>query len=293
MTEGPPMTQTAFPGFGVALDEKVERSIGLLKLWEPKALAIDPTDGYWGCDSGGKDSGCIRELASMAGVAVKWHYNVTTIDPPELCRFIRREHPETIWERQPRHFFHVLAERGYPLRHQRWCCQEFKEGGGHGKVKITGVRWAESPRRRKMWKTFQRWDAKRSHGQASDSCYMLNPIVDWTDADVWAFTRQRGIPYCELYDEGFKRLGCVGCPMSGAKGVARDFARWPQFERAWRKAFHRLWKRRVGTTITRGQRKGKKWPGLPGIENPDQLFDWWKSGLAAPDDDDSCQLGLW
>ncbi len=84
-----------------------------------------------------------------------------------------------------------------------------------------------------------------------------------------------------------------GCPMSGAKGVQRDFARWPGYERAWRRAFHRLWERRHGQEMTRGKRKGKLWPGLPGIETPDQLFEWWQSGLAAPDEDDGCQLGLW
>ncbi len=122
---------------------------------------------------------------------------------------------------------------------------------------------------------------------------MANPIIDWITDDVWAFIRARGIPYCSLYDEGFTRLGCVGCPMRGAKGVQRDFARWPQFERAWRRSFHRLWDRRSGQPMIRGKHKGKPWPGLPGIDNPDQLFDWWKSGLKAPSKDDDCQLGLW
>ena len=286
--------QRTFSGFGVSLAEKVRHGISLLKMWQAKAMRLDPELVYWGCDSGGKDSGCIRELASMAGVTVTWHFNVTGIDPPEIHRFIRHEHPDTIWERKARHFFRVFVEdRGYPLRHQRWCCQEFKEASGAGKVTITGVRWAESPRRRAMWKPFQRFDPTRSHGQSSETSFMVNPIIDWTTDDVWAFTRARGLPYCSLYDEGFARLGCVGCPMSGAKGVRRDFARWPQYERAWRRAFHRLWDRRGGQPLTRGKRKGKPWPGLAGIDSPDQLFEWWKSGLKAPSDGDDCQLGLW
>ena len=159
--------QQAFPGFGVALDEKVERAVEVLRMYEPAALKHDPDNGYWGAFSGGKDSVCIKELAAMAGVRVAWHYNVTTIDPPELHRFIRRHHPDVTWERPKRHFFAILAyDRGYPVRHQRWCCQEFKEGYGHRQVKIMGVRWAESPRRRQLWKTFQRWDPTRSHGNA-------------------------------------------------------------------------------------------------------------------------------
>ena len=81
--------------------------------------------------------------------------------------------------------------------------------------------------------------------------------------------------------------------MAGANGVQRDFARWPQYERRWRKAFHQLWERRAGETMKRGKHKGHQWPGLPGITTPDELFEWWKSGDSAPFDGDECQLGLW
>ncbi len=281
--------QSVFPGFGVLLDEKIQRAIGVLKTWEATAIKCDPIDGYYGCFSGGKDSICIMEVARMAGVRARWHYNVTTIDPPELHRFIRRWHPDVVWERRPRHFFDMMANvKGYPLRRQRWCCEEFKEGGGSGRVRIFGVRWAESPRRRNQWKQFQKFAPK---GKSADG-YVVNPIVDWTDEDVWGFIRSRELPYCNLYNEGYTRLGCVGCPMSGTKGVKRDFARWPQYERRWRQAFHELWKRRVGKTIRQGRRKGQKWPGLPGITNADELFTWWISGNPAPYDGDECQLGL-
>ena len=157
-------------------------------------------------------------------------------------------------------------------------------------MQITGVRWAESPRRRQQWKQCQRYNPKKSHTSES---WIVNPIVDWTDDDVWRFICQHKISYCTLYDEGFKRLGCVGCPMSGAKGVQRDFTRWPQYERAWRRSFHRLWNRRAGKIMTRGKRKGQQWPGLPGITTPDELFEWWKSGDSAPFDGDECQLKFW
>ncbi len=287
-------TQQRFDNMGVTLPELIDCAIESLRFYEAAALEHDCNNGYWGCFSGGKDSVVIKELTRLSGVKVVWHYNVTTIDPPELCRFIRKHHPDVTWNRPPRHFFKVLAEeRGYPLRQQRWCCQEFKESKGRNKVKIMGVRRAESPRRKDQWKLWMRWDATRSHGKTEESSWCLNPIYLWRDEDVWQFIRKYSLPYCELYDQGMKRLGCIGCPMSGAAGVKRDFARWPQYERAWRRAFHRLWKRRYGTPITRGKRRGQLWPGMPGIETPDQLFERWQSGLKAPDDSDDCQLGLW
>lgn len=275
--------QQLFPRFGVALSEKVDLAIRVLRFYQPR------TEPYYGCFSGGKDSCVIKEVGRLADINVEWFYNVTTIDPPELMRFIRRRHPDVRWDRPPKHFFRVLAERGYPLRATRWCCQEFKEGGGEGRVKILGIRAAESPRRAKRWKEFTRWMPSK----AVVASWCVNPILHWTDADVWQFIRERELPYCELYDEGFKRLGCIGCPMGGADQVRREFARWPAYERAWRRAFHRLWERRRDSVISRGKRKGRQWPGFPTITTADELFEWWVSGDACPDKgDDSCQMGL-
>lgn len=286
--------QMMFKGLGLTLYEKTESAVELLRMWEARALELDPENGYWGCDSGGKDSGVVRELAVLAGVAVRWHYNVTGIDPPEVCRFIRKEHPETVFEHRPRHFFQVLAtERGYPMRHIRWCCQEFKEGTAVGKVKITGVRHEESLRRRVSWKSFQVFDSSRSHGDPAHTSWMCNPLVYWSSRDVWEFTRRGSIPYCSLYDEGFERLGCVGCPMSGPKGIARDFARWPSIARGWARAFERLWFRKRPTVMMRGKYKGSTWPGIPGIHRWEELFEWWKSGAGSHGPNESCQLGLW
>ncbi len=270
-------TQLTFPiATGQSLAEQVEHSIAVLRTYEPKG------GEYYGCFSGGKDSCVIKELARMAGVRVTWHYNVTTIDPPELYRFIRREHPDVVWEYPKRHFFALVVANGYPTRTARSCCEEFKESKGRG-VLITGIRAAESPRRAKAWKELSRWRWKKATRPAA---WLCNPILTWSDCDVWEFIRGRSLPYCGLYDEGWKRLGCIGCPMGGAKQIQAEFARWPQYERAWRRAFHRLWERRRGTVIKRGKRKGRPWPGFPSITSADELFEWWKSGTSCPDKND-------
>lgn len=59
---------------------------------------------------------------------------------------------------------------------------------------------------------------------------MLNPIIDWDDAEVWEFIREYNVPYCKLYDEGFKRLGCIGCPLGNVRSQEREFARWPKYK---------------------------------------------------------------
>jgi hypothetical protein len=69
---------------------------------------------------------------------------------------------------------------------------------------------------------------------------MVNPIVDWTDDDVWAFLNGLGVEHCCLYDEGFTRLGCIGCPLSGSKNMIRDFERWPKYKDNYIRAFQRM-----------------------------------------------------
>lgn len=78
-----------------------------------------------------------------------------------------------------------------------------------------------------------------------EHCYrtmktIVNPIIDWTDEDVWDFLNGNHIPHCSLYDEGFKRLGCIGCPLSGEKNMIRGFERWPKYKELYILAFQRM-----------------------------------------------------
>lgn len=43
---------------------------------------------------------------------------------------------------------------------------------------------------------------------------IISPILAWTDKDVWEFLNKMNIKYCDLYDKGAKRIGCILCPMS-------------------------------------------------------------------------------
>lgn len=127
---------------------KVEVAIERLKLFEPE-------EGYYLCFSGGKDSVVVKALADMAGVKYDAHYNHTSVDPPELIRFIKDIHPDVKIE-YPRYkdgeritMWNLIPKKKMPpTRIVRYCCQYLKESGGEGRFCITGVRNAESAKRK-------------------------------------------------------------------------------------------------------------------------------------------------
>jgi phosphoadenosine phosphosulfate reductase len=261
------------------LDEKIRTAIALLQGNEQIALSMNQ-DGYWLAFSGGKDSEVIKELAKMAGIKYRAVYNVTTIDAPELVRHIQLKHIDVEWSRPKRNLIMQMQHQmpGPPTRQARWCCEMYKEHGGDGMVKIIGVRAAESARRAVTWSQVT---ANRRSG------VIVCPIIYWTDDDVWEFIRIRNIAYCSLYDEGFKRLGCIGCPMVGENGTRAAFDRWPGFERLWKIGFRKYWDRWHGVP----RRDGKpRWFEKYG--SVEELWRWWISRGKWDGKDDECQSSL-
>ena len=265
--------------FGV--EDKVQNSIDALRSFEPP-------EGYYLAFSGGKDSVVVKHLCDMAGVKYDAHYHVTSVDPPELVRFIKEKYPDvhrdiphdedgkpiTMWNLIPR-------KKVVPARIMRFCCEELKERGGIGRMTLTGVRWAESVRRKKHQglavimdnNTVLNNDNTESR-ELLESCYkkrktVINPIINWEDEDVWEFIHRENIPYCKLYDEGEKRLGCIGCPLSGNRTMERDFARYPKYKELYLKAF--------GTMIAERERAGLS---IKGWETPEKVMEWWLSPKA-------------
>jgi phosphoadenosine phosphosulfate reductase len=175
----------------------------------------------------------LLELAKRSGVKFDAHYNVTGIDPPELVRFIRQHHPDVEFVHPPvETWWQGIMVHGLPMRTIRWCCRSLKEHGGAHRVMLTGIRAEESSKR-------------ASRGMvnfcARQSKTMASPIFFWTEQLVWDFIRGEGLPYCKLYDQGWKRIGCVVCPFESPQGTQRNMARWPKLFEATRKQAERYY----------------------------------------------------
>ena len=199
------------------LERKVDNAVGLLRTLGAGGVV---------CFSGGKDSIVLKDIARRAGIPHSVVYSVTTIDPPELIHYIKDYHHDVEWRRQPMHMLQYMVEhrKGLPNRWCRWCCDIYKENTGNDGNKIIGVRAEESVRRKRLWKEVNANYRKKGE-------IILAPLVYWTDKDIWNYIRDNRLPYCCLYDEGFTRIGCIGCPLAGEKKQRREFDRWKGFER--------------------------------------------------------------
>lgn len=110
--------------------------------------AFEPEDGYYLAYSGGKDSDVIKILAQLSGVKFEAVHNLTTVDAPETVRYIKSQPDVTISYPQKSMWRLIVEKLMPPTRLVRYCCSEFKEKYGKGKIKVTGVRWAESANRK-------------------------------------------------------------------------------------------------------------------------------------------------
>ena len=228
--------------------------------------------------SGGKDSDVILQLAKESGVPFRVTHNLTTADPPDNVYYIRRvfaalreEGIDCRINVPRRSLWRIMRETlVIPSRIMRVCCSELKERKmPDAPYIVTGVRWAESAGRRAksgiamVHNAFARERGVEEKAAAAgllttddassrrlfEQCQMrgvrvLNPIIDWSDDDVWSYLHSRGIEGNPLYKEGWTRIGCVGCPRAGRRARELAFARYPKLYKAWRDAIAYVIERR-------------------------------------------------
>lgn len=259
------------------LRKQIQWSVELLRKAEPLMLKYDVENGAWVGFSGGKDSQALYHIAQLAGIKFKAYFSPTSIDPPQVIRFIRKQYPEVEFTSLKESIFTAFKRlKVLPSMRIRWCCALFKEKGGENKVTLTGVRKAESARRSKRNEVevsnhkfsgnidgFEEYSQKRierkikniNQDQFSEAkenevrCIdgkdkiIINPIINWTDENVWEFLNKVvEVPHCELYDEPYNqtRIGCIGCPMATTNNQRKSFEMFPHVKERWIKAIMEL-----------------------------------------------------
>lgn len=245
--------------------------------------------------SGGKDSDVVLELFKRSGVPFEVHNSHTTADAPQTVNHIRKAFRElevkgipceigkptymgertSMWKLIPKKLMP-------PTRIVRYCCSVLKESSCNNRYIATGVRWEESNARQGRGE-FEKIGAAIKKKEKFDSVMLMNdndarrrmtelcmqknkmvvnPIIDWTNADIWDFIHSEHIEVCELYNCGYNRVGCIGCPMAG-KMRYKEFADFPAYKKLYIQAFEKMLEER--------KRRGKTSEWRSGEE----VFFWW------------------
>lgn len=247
--------------------------------------------------SGGKDSSVCLALAERAGIKYEVMHSHTTADAPETVKFIRDEFKrieqnmcvsgtssggcckltinQPVYKGRRTSMWDLIPQKLMPpTRLMRYCCSILKETCGIGRFITTGVRWAESVARKKNRGIYEANRDVILNNDNDDrralfeSCTLkakrvCNPIIDWTDDDVWDFINSESITLNPLYYCGFSRVGCIGCPLAGKRGRQIEFARFPKYKKNYILAFERM--------IEERKKKGLQtdW------ETGQDVFYWW------------------
>jgi phosphoadenosine phosphosulfate reductase len=112
-----------------------------------------------------------------------------------------------------------------------------------GHEECCGIRKVEPLKRRlaslRAWATGQRRDQSpatraaiplvevdRTNTGAAGPLIKLNPLAEWTSAQVWAFIRENGVPFNTLHERGFISIGCEPCTRAVLPGEHERAGRW-------------------------------------------------------------------
>ena len=252
--------------------------------------------------SGGKDSSVCVQLAINAGIPFEVMHNHTTADAPETVYFVQSEFRRleelgikcTInypyYKGQRTSMWQLIPQKLMPpTRFVRYCCSILKENGTNGRFISTGVRWAESKKRKdnrgiyevsgKGKPVIMLTNDNDDHRRLFETCTLkakrvCNPIIDWTDYDVWDFIEAEHIPVNQLYGCGFSRVGCIGCPMARKAGRYKEFARYPAYQDMYIRAFDRM----IEERSRRGELDGTRRAWSTGKD----VFHWWMEDGVLP-----------
>lgn len=235
--------------------------------------------------SGGKDSDVMLELFKRSGVPFEVVNSHTTVDAPPTVYHIREVFKrleelgiKAIIKMPSTTMWRLIVKKKFPpCRTQRYCCEYFKENTTPNRFVATGVRWAESSRRKNRAEIEPRGkkeaekimllndnDKKRALTERCirNADMILNPILDWKDSDIWDYYWSECSLHNPLYKMGYYRVGCIGCPMAG-KSRWKEFSDFPTYKDAYIQAFSRM-------IIAINEASGKtKW------KTGEEVFLWW------------------
>ena len=187
------------------LENKVKKSIDIIMETEKRFGLENIAVAF----TGGKDSTTLLHLVRTAYKG-KVPFKVFNIDTSVKFREIYeiRDRIAKEWNLDMVILRHPEARKVIEdAKDSAECCSMLKSGVLNDGVKkynikalMTAIRWDEQEARADEKYFSERSDHTRIH-----------PILHFMEKDIWEYIKKNNIPYCELYNKGYRSLGCAPC----------------------------------------------------------------------------------
>lgn len=92
---------------------------------------------------------------------------------------------------------------------------------------------------------------------------------------MWDYLNARGLKHNPIYDKGYRRVGCIGCPL--ASDQVRELEDWPKYKELYIKAFDRMMdaRRASGKDDVTGKDGNHIW------RTGEDVYRWWTNDTSA------------
>ena len=198
-------------------------------------------------------------------------------------------------DEKPTNMWKLIPEKKMPpTRIVRYCCKVLKETATPNRIAVLGVREDESTKRKgrnvfgvrggsyseatffSLEHTAEVhrealekekepngtvWDCTIIKVMRDKQDTVVSPIYEWSDNDVWDYLKAGGWKYNPMYDMGYHRVGCIGCPMATYRQKMKEFADFPTYKQHYIKAFDEM--------LERNPKAKRDW------KTGEDVFNWW------------------
>ncbi|MFY4789299.1 phosphoadenylyl-sulfate reductase [Aliarcobacter butzleri] len=108
------------------------------------------------------------------------------------------------------------------IENRKNCCnirkiEPLKRALKDVEVWVTGLRASQSVTRTDM--SLVEWDE-------NFNVIKVNPLINWSQEDVWDYIKTNKVPYNKLHDQGFPSIGCAPCTRAIKDGEDIRAGRW-------------------------------------------------------------------
>lgn len=208
------------------LADKVEAAFSLLT-----AIEQDYTPACFACSFGIEDMVLVDLICRHApGIEI---FTLDTGRLPQETYDVMQKVKERYGRPVKAYFPKAQAVEAYVQKHgpngfyesvalRKECCgirkvEPLKRALARKKAWITGVRREQSVTRREL--PLSEWDSE--HGLQK-----FNPLITWSEDDVWDYVRRFDLAYNALHDQGYASIGCTPCTRAITMGEDIRAGRW-------------------------------------------------------------------